>query len=429
MRATAAAVVLLLAAAGAPAAEQFTFDAAEFQKKPLELGGYLELRYNHFRFNPDGAFYALNRANDGRTELDVYTAILKPAGKFTSGIYSAAFRAHLEYDADAYGSEKQVRFDEIFASAKPDPGLTLEAGKIAMKWGKGYAWSPVGFVERQKDPNDPELAREGFSMFTADVIRNFDGALKTVAFTPVMLPVTSSFNEDFGSPGHTNVAGKLYFLYNDTDIDVMFLSNGSRTRRYGADFSRNMTSNLEIHGEWARFENVQQPRVDPGGRVTTSTADAYSYLAGLRYLSSVDTTYILEFYRNGLGYTEAEMQNFFSVVDSGLLQFQNTGSSSLLERALNLSRSAYGRPNPGRHYLYLRATQKEPFDILYFTPAITFMANTDDRSYSLTPEAVYTGFTNVELRMRAFFLHGDPNTEFGEKQNRQRFELMARFYF
>ena len=53
---------------------------------------------------------------------------------------------------------------------------TLELGKRALRWGKGYAWSPVAFLERPKDPTDPELAREGFVMATGAWVRSFDGA-------------------------------------------------------------------------------------------------------------------------------------------------------------------------------------------------------------------------------------------------------------
>lgn len=53
-----------------------------------------------------------------------------------------------------------------------------------MRWGKGYAWNPVGFVERPKDPNDPELAREGYWMASADYIVNFTGPL-TGCHSPV----------------------------------------------------------------------------------------------------------------------------------------------------------------------------------------------------------------------------------------------------
>jgi hypothetical protein len=80
-------------------------------------------------------------------------------------------------------------------------------------------------------------------------------------------------------------------------------------------------------------------------------------------------------------------------------------------------------------YLYVRLSQKEPFDILYYTPALTWMMNLNDQSYSLTPELLYTGITNLELRLRAGFIIGKRDAEFGEKQNDYRIELRAGFYF
>jgi hypothetical protein len=50
------------------------------------------------------------------------------------------------------------------------------------------------------------------------------------------------------------LAAKLYLLWYDTDLDFVYLSEGSRTR-FGFDFSRNITTNLEIHGEWARVKD------------------------------------------------------------------------------------------------------------------------------------------------------------------------------
>ena len=82
-----------------------------------------------------------------------------------------------------------------------------------------------------------------------------------------------------------------------------------------------------------------------------------------------------------------------------------------------------------RDYLYLRASQKEPFDILYFTPSLTGIFNTTDRSFSIGPELLYTGFKNLELRLKTTFLVGDSDTEFGEKQNDHRTELRLRYYF
>jgi hypothetical protein len=159
---------------------------------------------------------------------------------------------------------------------------------MATKWGQGYAWSPVG----------------------------------------------TQTNHDFGKLNRVNAAAKLCLLYFDTDIDLTWLGVGSRSPRVSIDFSRNLSSALEIHGAWARLRDVETRRIDAAGNVSTDTRDATSYLLGLRYR-------------------------------------------------------------------YLRARQKEPFDIVYFTPSATLIANLDDRSWSLTPELLYTGITNPELRLRA----------------------------
>ena len=82
-----------------------------------------------------------------------------------------------------------------------------------------------------------------------------------------------------------------------------------------------------------------------------------------------------------------------------------------------------------RDYLYFRVSQKEPFDILYFNPAITWIFNVDDQSFSLSPELVYTGITNLELRLKGTVLAGQGLSEYGEKQNDYRIELRARYYF
>jgi hypothetical protein len=266
-------------------------------------------------------------------------------------------------------------------------------------------------------------------MLTGDVIRNFEGPLRTVAFTPVVLPASSNMNSDFGPGSHVNFAAKLYFLYRDTDIDLAYLSNGSRTSRYGFDFSRNLATNLEIHGEWAHISDTQRSVPNASGGATVVQGDAERYLIGLRHLSERETTTIFEYYRNGPGLTESEMDAFVQFVDNAYAQYLATGNATALNQAASVVRRGYGLPNPGRDYFYLRVAQKEPFDILYFTPAITVIMNAEDRSTSITPELLYTGIKDIELRLRAVVLTGGAGTEFGERQNSRRFELRARLFF
>lgn len=423
-------LVLLFAAAGIRAQETSSFDASQFEKRPFERGGYVQFKQENFSLRQNATFYKLGFYNQPQREsLDRTIGTLQLTGKARQGIGTFDFRLNADVQRDQLGSEHDGKVFEAAYSLRPTPGLTMEAGKRSLKWGKGYAWNPIGFVERPRDPNDPTLAREGFVMANADWISSPGGDLQTIAFTPVLLPVGSAVNSDFGSRGHLNPAAKVYLLYKDTDIDFAWQGKGSRPARFGMDFSRNLASNLEVHGEWARIRRFSRPVADNAGRVATEVANATSYLLGLRYLTESDTTYILEYYRNGTGYSEQETRQFYQLVDTAFTQLQQAGSGALLQKAQSLGQGSYGRPNSGAEYLYFRAQQKDALGIVYFQPAITAMVNLQDRSYQVTPELLYTGINNLELRARLFLLHGGAATDFGEKQNSRKLEFYARYYF
>jgi hypothetical protein len=186
---------------------------------------------------------------------------------------------------------------------------------------------------------------------------------------------------------------------------------------------------LEIHGELAYIEDFQKKYTDGQGNIFSSTYDTMSYLFGVRYLSQRETTYIFEYYRNGTGFTKEEFSDFYRLINRAYQSYLTNGSEVLLGKAMNLSKGNYGRPNPMKDYLYLRISQKEPFDILYFTPALTTILNLRDFSFSISPEVSYTAITNLELRLKANFLVGARDTEFGEKPNDFRLEFRARYYF
>ena len=97
--------------------------------------------------------------------------------------------------------------------------------------------------------------------------------------------------------------------------------------------------------------------------------------------------------------------------------------------SIGQSLTGYQVPNFMRNYLYLKASQKEPFGWLYLTPSLYSIVNVDDGSFNLIPEAVYTGVENLELRVRTSLLLGDAGTEYGEKVNEWKVEFRGRYYF
>jgi hypothetical protein len=411
-------------------AEEYSFDIAEIEKKPFHLGGYAEVQPTLFGLDNQSRLYRLKLYDrDEGSTLNQYDFTLQLDGSYEKGMAQVFARTNSRLSHTYEGWSGKTDLYEGFLSLKPTSSFTMDAGKKTMKWGKGYAWNPVAFVDRPKDPDDPAQNLEGFYVVSMDYIRSFSGALKTLSFTPALIPVYGDMNQDFGEARHINVAAKLYFLFLDTDIDLMLLSGGSKTGRYGVDFSRNLSTNFEIHGEFAWIKDFEKSFIDRNGTLFEERSDVYSYLLGVRYLSVLDTTYILEYYHDGTGFTEEDMKDYFFFIDTGYDAFLASGDDSLLQRAGRLTQGRYGRMNPMRNYLYLRISQKEPFDILYFTPAITGIVNADDGSFSISPECLYTGITNLELRLKGTVLSGEAFSEFGEKQNDYRIELRARYYF
>ncbi len=420
---------LALAAPPTSAQEGYDFDVSQFEKKPFELGGYAELQGEWFHLDQGAALYGLSffdRPID--SQLERASGALELSGIYRRGIATLQATAHGAAARDDLGSSDTIRLYEGYLTLEPRTGLRVEAGKRTLRWGKGYAWNPVGFVERARDPNDPELSREGFVVLAAGFVRSYGGALQTVSFNAVAVPTRDHLNEDFGAGDHGNPAAKLSLLYRDTDIDLLFLGSGARGARYGFALARNLGTNLEVHGEWAHSLDTAKPLLDATGAIATRTRDATSYLLGLRHLSARETTTIVEYYHNGAGYTRAQAREYWAFTHAAYEELVTNGATTLLERA-RAAEAAYTRANPMRRYLYLRVSQKDPFDVLYFTPSLTVIANLDDGSRSLSPEILYTAVTNLELRLRLFFLQGGPLTDFGERRSDRRVELRARYSF
>jgi hypothetical protein len=424
-RMAAAMLAVTVAASGVQAAE--SFDVAAYDKKAFEWTGFIEARSERQWLRQDSAGYVLQYPGDTRSSANRLGGAAELSGVLRHQSLSFNFTGHASWIDEPRGSDDDSRMYEAYAAWQIDERSNVELGKRALRWGKGYAWSPVAFLERPKDPTDPELAREGFVMATGSWVRSFDGPVKTLSLTAAVVPTTSSLNTDFGggatNAGNPNPALKLYGLVYDTDIDLIWTARGSRGSRFGLDFSRNLGSQFEVHGEWARVSDVPRATLTPSNALQTLNQTYNSALIGARYLNERDTTIIFELYRNGGGYTTDELGAFYDLVRASVT------NPALTQPASRAAAQGYNRPNAAQRYAYLRVSQKEPFDILDFTPSVSLIANTSDHSWSLIPELLYTGVKNLELRARVALNRGDAGTEYGERIVRSRIELRARFYF
>jgi hypothetical protein len=412
-------------------AEELDLSIPEAEKQPLELGGLMEMRYINHQLRPDSALYRLKYYNQ---KPGSYTEEWRPQlelkADYKEGIAQFHLYTHHEYHEFYSGQESFSRVYEGYLSLKPSAGVTLEVGKKSFSWGKGYAFNPAGFVNRPKDPDDPELNLEGFTAIGADFIKSLGGpGLQTIAFTPLLLPVFKWDNTELGQTGDVDRAAKLYLLWNDTDIDFMYFGGPNQPDSFGMDFAKNILENLEVHGELAYVKDARKMSVGAGGGVNIEQENQVNWLLGLRYLTARDTTYILEYFHNGGGYDGGQVDGFFAFQEMAWRQWLNTNNPSYMQRADTLTRSYYRLKNFGQDYLYLKVSQKEPWDILYFTPYAALMVNLDDLSLSLSPGLTYSPVTNLELNLRAIFPLGGGGTEFGEKLDTARSEFWVRWYF
>ena len=401
-------------------AEDYSFNIDEYEKKAYDWSGYVEIKYEQINLNQDGSLYNLNYFNNPQSSVNRSSGAVELEGNYYLDNTRLSATFHSNVHNASSDSENENQFYQAYISHQPASQWNLETGKRSLKWGKGYAWNPVAFVERQKDPLDPDLSREGFVLAAADFISTTNGDLHTWALTSVLIPTTDSINKDYGKEDQLNLAVKLYLLYRDIDIDFMYLNEGSRPAQIGADFSTNLSTNFEIHGEWSHISDFNQAVLN-AGTLQQQTKSVNNYLLGLRYLTENETTFIMEYYHNGKGYTEEQMFDFYSLVSSV--------NAATLNQVNTIANSGYSQPNTMRNYLYLRIFNKDTFEILYFTLGLTLISNLDDESYSLTPEVIYTGVNNMEFRLRATQLTGDKDTEFGEKTNESKYEIRFRYFF
>ena len=241
---------LLLSSGAWAKEEEYKLDLSEVEKKPYHLGGFAEARPVLNVVDKSAALYKTNFYNYsvGATTPE-YNNRLQLEGSYESkladgGIVRFFFRANEDLSNTYQGWYSNGRLYEGFMSFKPTDTYHLDVGKRTFKWGKGYAWNPVAFIDRPKDPNDPDLALEGFWTLSGDYTKSFSGPLKTLSFTPVFLPVIAPMNTDFAQspanpnqdpstiPSNANVAAKLYLLLYDTDVDFIFITGGSGRQGY-----------------------------------------------------------------------------------------------------------------------------------------------------------------------------------------------------
>ncbi len=267
--------------------DDFAFDAQRFEKKSIELDGYLR---SDNTYQPSDPLH--KKISSTNNEANVRVEVEKEL-----------INLHMDYSYFYQHSEYRSAEDESLLNALyqrfGDERESLNVGKEVLRWGKGYAYSPVGFFERIKNPVYPELSREGYWMANAQFTRTLsDSIVKNYTVTLLALPDVED-NEELFDFTDSPYGAKLYLLVDKTDVDLIVAKDA-----FGADFSSDLGFGIELHGEYA------------------SKSKDESALIGTRYQSETDLTLILEYMKTyedvKLLYARLTQKEPFDIVYSSL---------------------------------------------------------------------------------------------------------------
>ncbi len=341
-------------------ADDYSFDFKELEKldiKTYEYNGYIKGEHKYQNLNKRSlSFPSKNKSN-----MNSYfgEAFLKYKYFYDKFIFQTELAANYE-NIDST-KEDTYTANQLFINYKYNENHQLNIGKKTGTWGKGYFFNPIAFVDRKKDPTNPETNKEGYSQVNYKYNKTFQNDLQNITFDAVYIKTTSNFNEDFYDQNSNTIALKTYLLYKDIDIDFAYLYNDKLVNKYGVDFSTNLQTNFEIHGEYAKSDD-----------------GLYSYLLGLKYLTEFELTILSEYF-----YQNEELSKNKSFWDN--------------------------------RYFINKFTQKEPFDILYFSVYYKNSYNLDDNSQQNNVGMIYTKIKNFTIDFSIGKNSGKDTTEFGSK--------------
>ena len=340
--------------------DDYSFDFNELEKievKSYEYNGYVKGEHKHQYLNSISPSYPLKN----KSTMDSFYGEAFFNYRYFYDKFTFETELMANYENIDHIEEDIYTVNQLFLNYKHNENHQVNLGKKTATWGKGYFFNPIAFIDRKKDPTNPEANKEGYIVLNYKYNKVFQNDLQNISFDAVYLKTTSEFNEDFYNKNSNTLALKTYILYNDIDIDFAYLYNDTLANKFGVDFSMNLQTNFEIHAEYVKSDD-----------------SFYSSLFGLKYLTDFDLTIISEYF-----YQNEELSKTQSFWDN--------------------------------RYFINKFTQKEPLDILYFSVYYKNSYNLDDNSQQNNLGVIYTKIKNLTVDFSIGKNSGKDTSEFGSK--------------
>jgi len=404
--------------------QEYDFDIPGEEEDKIEFNGNLDAKWGLLRVRKSSPFYGLQFYDvvEKKNYLSQYRLDF-----YLDGVYRHKQVGFFMKTFTQYAKEEPLSpsFFELYGSLNISPRWSMSIGKRRFNWGKGYAFNPVGYVNAEKDPENPDLALAGKTSVYLSYNRSFtSNSLQNFSMGVVLLPPEADVNNKFGSADKIGAALKLYLLFKNIDIDFVTVFRKDEPQRLGLDFSTNLQENLEIHGEISyAHDEIKNRIVDD--IISQQRVDGVSYLLGLRYLTRFNTTLIAEYYHSNGGLSNKEFRSYVGWLEKSL---GSNITESIHSTRLDIS-TTFRSKTLMQDYLYVKLIQPEPFSWLYTSISLFSIYNLADTSFLLSPQLSCKPYTNFEILFWPMLFFGGSDTEYGSKQFKRKVEIWARFYF
>jgi hypothetical protein len=405
-------------------AQDYDFEIPKEEAAKLELNGNLDAKWRILHMNDTSPFYKWQffRQEEPDEYLSQYQLDFYFNGDYRFKQVGFTMRTFTQYIKE---ESVDLSLFELYGSLNPSPQWTLSAGKRRFNWGKGYAFNPVGYVNTEKDPQNPDLALAGKLSIFLNYNQSLNSALITnLSLSAIILPKEADILDRFAEFDNTGIAFKLYLLMHNIDLDFMIFTAKNQPQRYGMDFSTNLRENIELHGEIS-FANDENYNFIKNNSVQTRKLDGFSYLLGLRYLNRYNITFIAEYYHKNRGLSPAEYEKYLDYLHNNL----DSADPDMINLTKSLPGTYFRSKNLMEDYFYFKASVPEPFNWLYSSVSVFTIYNINDNSFILSPQIGYKPFTNSEILFWPILFFGGQRSEYGSKQFQKKIEMWFRFYF
>ncbi len=404
--------------------QEYDFDIPEEEESVIAFNGNLDAKWGVLKTQQESPLYRLNffNADNDDSHLSQYRLDFYFNGEYRHKQVGFLMKTFYQYTKEG---PIDPTFFELHGNLNLTPRLSAGLGKRRHFWGKGYAFNPVGYANTEKDPENPDLALAGIVSGYFNYNRSYESDwLQNMSFSGIIMPQEAEFNDKFAQAGQTGIALKLYFLLRNIDIDFMMFQRKDEPQRYGFDFSTNLRTNLEIHGE-VSYDKDDTKAFVQNDDIQQKKISGASYLFGIRYLTKQNTTIIAEYYHNNRGLSESEFGDVLNFMESGL----ETGKPEVVTQTRLDITSQFQTRTFMRDYLYVKASHPEPFSWLYSSIGAFTIYNLNDNSFTVSAQLGYKPFTNFEFLLWPTLFFGNESSEYGSKQFEGKVEAWLRFFF